>query len=180
MDEARRVSLAEVLTHHVEVLAAAGLVAAGPDQDGSVVLVALKHGFRAVEDDILPLLVVIRQRLLDDVALAVAHPGAVRLEVRLIDDVKTVAVAELVDVARVRVMRAAQRIDVVLLHDDDVLLDLRRICRAAAVAVKLVAVRALEDDALAVELHEPIVHAELAEADVLRDDLEQMARFILD
>lgn len=103
-----------------------------------------------------------------------------RLEVRLIDDVEAVAVAEFVDVARVRVMRAAQRIDVVLLHDDDILLDLRRICRAAAVAVKLVAVRALEDDALAVELHEPIVHAELAEADVLRDDLKQMALFILD
>ena len=180
VDEARRVCMTEVLAHHVEVLAAAGLVAAGPDQDGCMILVALEHGFRAVEDDILPLLMVIRQRILDDILLAVAHPAAMRLEVRLVDDVEAVAVAELVDVARVRIVRAAQCIDVVLLHHDDVLLDFRRICRAAAVTVELVAVRALEDDALAVELHDRAVHAEFTEADVLRDDLEQMALRILD
>ena len=180
MDEARRVCLTEVLAHHVKVLAAAGLVAAGPDQDGRMILVALEHGFRAVEDDILPLLMVIRQRILDDVLLAVAHPAAVRLKVRLVDDVEAVAVAEFVDIARVRIMRAAQCIDIVLLHHDDILLNLRRICRTAAVAVELVAVRALEDDALAVELHDRAVHAEFTEADVLRDDFEQMALCILD
>ena len=107
---------------------------------------------------------------------AIFLPAAMRLHVRLVDDIEAINVGEVVDAALVRVMRRAQRIDVVALHRDDVFLDLARVDGAAAVAVELVAVDALEDDALAIDLHDAAVHPELAETNVLRDDLDELAR----
>ena len=77
-------------------------------------------------------------------------------------------------------MRRAQRVDVIALHRDDVLLDFFRVDGAAAIAIELMTVHALEDDALAVDLHQAIFHFEFAEADVLRDDLDERARRIAD
>ena len=48
MHEAARVGLAEELAHLEDILAAARLIAARPDDDGRVVLVALEHGVCAV------------------------------------------------------------------------------------------------------------------------------------
>ena len=52
--------------------------------------------------------------------LPIAH--SVRLDVRLVDDVQPVLVAELVPVRVIDIMRAAHEVDVVLFHQADVLL----------------------------------------------------------
>ena len=109
---------------------------------------------------------------------AVLLPGTVRLKIRLIDDVESVAIRELVETAAVRVVRRAHRVDVLPLHLDDVALDGRRVDGAPAVAVELMTVHTLEHDALAVELHESVLEAELAEPDLLRHYLQHAARRI--
>ena len=48
MHEAGRVGLAEILAHGENILAAAGLIAAGPDDDGRMVLVAFEHGLGSI------------------------------------------------------------------------------------------------------------------------------------
>ena len=180
MHEAARIDAAEELAHLVDDLAAARLVAARPDDDGRMVLVALEHGIRAVDERGLPFVVIVRH---DEVGWhmdAVLLPAAVRLHVRLVNDIESIDVSELIDAALVRVVRRAQRIDVIALHRDDVLLDLFRVDGTAAIAIELMTVHALEDDALAVDLHQAIFHFEFAEADVLRDDLDERARRIAD
>jgi len=95
-----------------EVLPVASLVAKAPDDDGRMVAVSAHHPF----DTVCYLLVV--QRVLSYCAFPVAE--SVSLVVRLVDDVETIFITQLVPVRVVRVVASAHRVDVQLLHYPDV------------------------------------------------------------
>ena len=102
--ESRGVSTAEVRAHLVDIAPAAGLVAARPDQDARMVLVALVHRLCTVEHGGQPLLMIARQTVRILFTRAVPHPRAMRLEIRLVDHIETVKIRELIEAAAVRVM----------------------------------------------------------------------------
>lgn len=109
----RRVVGLEPLVAALEVGAHARLVAHRPDDDRGVVLVAARHALVALQ--VHPgILRLAGQRL-----LAVAH--AVRLDVRLVEHVDAVAVAEVVPDGVVGIVARTHGVDVELLHDADIL-----------------------------------------------------------
>ncbi len=95
-----------------EVLSVASLVAETPDDDGRVVAVPAHHPF----DTVRYLLVV--QRILCDCAFSVTE--SVSLVVRLIDDIESILVTQLVPVRVVRIVAGAHRVDVQFFHYPDV------------------------------------------------------------
>ena len=88
MNEARVIQLAELLAHLEDDVAAEGFVAAAPDEDAGVVLVALVGGIDAIQQDRQPIHALARQRVFDRLSAARHHvPNAVRLHVVFVDDV---------------------------------------------------------------------------------------------
>ena len=137
-----------------------------------MVLVALDHADGAVHVGVGPV------RVLGQGLLAVAH--AVALDVGLVDQVEAVAVAQVIPGRLVRIMAGAHGVDVVLLHHQDVLDHALDRDRLAAVGIDLVAVDALEEDALAVDEQVAVPDLDLAEADVDRDDLQDRSARVLE
>ena len=83
-------------------------------------------------------------------------PGAVAFQVSFINDVKAVLVTEPVKEGLVRVVRAADSIDVASLHGLDVPDHILFRDSPAQLTVKFVPVDPLEDDPLAVKVHNPV------------------------
>lgn len=92
MHQARRVFPTIILAQFVEVFAAPAFVAARPEQDARVILVTLQHRPAARQHCLLPLRAVVRHH-------PVVHrlPRAVRLNVRFVDDVQPIFVAQAVN-----------------------------------------------------------------------------------
>ena len=173
MHQAGGVGLAEVLGQVVEVAAAPALVAAGPHEDAGVVLVPLQHGTAAVDGHFMPFGLVAGH---DPVMHG--RPGAVGLDIGFVDDVQAVLVAQAVELRRVGVVAGTHGVDVHGLHVADVAQHQLAGHHAAAVAVKLMAVHAVEDDALAVQAHDLVDHLELAEAHHRAADLGHAAHIV--
>jgi hypothetical protein len=142
----------------------AGLVAERPHDDGGVVLVPLRHPHDPLEHGGRP------PRVLGE-----APQVGVRLDVGLVDHVHAEAVAHVVEVVVVRVVRRAHGVQVVLLHQHDVRLDRRRRDRLPPPGVVVVAVDALDQDGPPVDeqLVAPDLHA--TEADPQRHDVDHGA-----
>ena len=174
MHEASRVVVVEELRHGENILACVALIAAGPDQDGGVVLVAFKHAAGAVHDAVLPL------------GQAAGHvparlhraellPAAMAFEVRLVDHVDAVPVTQVVPQALVGVVAGAHGVDVVLFEHGHGGVHIIGADGAAPVGVPLVAVDAVEHDTFPVQAHDAVYHLKAAEADVVGHDLLQNA-----
>ena len=157
VQRARGIALAHPVGRRVVVGAVAALVAERPQDHRRVVLVALDHVLHALEE-----------------RGGVARVGAqvvvvrVRLDVRLVDHVQAVAVAEVEPVRVVGVVRAAHGVDVEALHEPDVGLHQLARDRAAAAVVVVVAVDAADPQRPAVEQQLPPAHLDGAEADRAR------------
>ena len=104
VDEACGVDAAKVFAHLVDVTPAAGLVAARPDEDARVVLVPLVHRLCTVKHSGQPLCTIAGHGMLVLRTCSVLHPRAVRLEIRLIDHVESVDIAQLIETAAIRIM----------------------------------------------------------------------------
>ena len=76
-------------------------------------------------------------------------------------------------------MGTAQGIDILPLHRDNILLKIRRIHGPPAIAIEFMPVHALEHNALAIDFHDIAIELELPEADMIRNYLLQIVRFIL-
>ena len=174
MHEASRVVVVEELRHGENILARVALIAAGPDQDGGVVLVAFKHAAGAVHDAVLPL------------GQAAGHvparlhraellPAAVAFKVRLVDHVDAVPVTQVVPQALVGVVAGAHGVDVVLFEHGHGGVHVVGADGAAPVGVPLVAVDAVEHDTFPVQAHDAVYHLKAAEADVVGHNLLQNA-----
>ena len=121
-----------------------------------MVLVALDHPDGSVENRGNPRLV-FRQRVF-------FVPHAVRLVVRLVDDVEAEDIAHVVERDAVRVMAGADRVDIRLFHQAQVADDIVLAHRVAGERVVLMAVGPLDQGALAVDLEQAVFHLGAAEA----------------
>jgi hypothetical protein len=163
------------------VLADTRLVAQRPDDDGRVVLVPLDEALRAVDKVLGPVVRV------GGVLAPVAETKAVGLEsvfvvgleaylkVALVDYPETVLVAEIKKVGVRGIVASPDGVDIVLLHEEDILEHRLVIQSTAKFGVELVAVDSLEEDSLAVDL-DNAVECDGAEADTKRHALTADAR----
>ena len=101
-------------------------------------------------------------------------------EVGFVDQVDAVLVAQFVPAFLVRVVRGADGVDVVALAEDHVIDHVLLGDGAAAFGVELVAVGALEHDALAVDGQDAVLDAEAAETDLLGRAFDDVARLVDD
>ena len=122
---------------------------------------------------------VIGQRVFIPRQHPVLLPGAMRFEIGFVNHIQAISVAEFINIAAVRIMRAAQGVDILPLHRDDVLLKIRRIHGPPALPVKLVTVHALEHNALTVNFHQAVFELELTETHVIGNNLLQIVGFII-
>ncbi|GJC92965.1 hypothetical protein ColKHC_01791 [Colletotrichum higginsianum] len=185
VDGAARVEVAGVLVHGLVVVAVKGLVAERPHDDARVVLVPLHQLHHAVEVGLAPLgalagvlagqreghglALLVVGRLVDVLRTRDGVVEAVALEVGLVHDPQAELVGELKEARVGRIVRAPQRVDVVVLHDEQVALGVLEGHGAAELGVVLVSVDAPDADGHAVDRDEAVLELHLAEADVLVD-----------
>src|SRR5699024_8271247 len=154
-----RVPLADPAFDGDEAAATLALVGQGPDDHRRVVLVPFHHPGGAVQQGRFPGGVVHR------VALPAGVDEPVRLQVALVHDPQAELVAQPEEL-RVRwVVRRAYRVDVVLLHQQDVLAHRLRAERSTVVRVVLVPVHPTQVDTPAIHPQHTVGHADGAEAD---------------
>ena len=176
MDKPPGIELTEAVAHGADDAAAEGFVAAGPDQHAGVVLIPLIDALHPVQQQRqkLPMLLgdgIVRPCLPAEKGL----PAAMGLHVGLVHNIEAVTIAQLIQRRLVGIMRSADRVDVVPLHGDDVPLQLLPVRHAAGRGTEIVAIDALEDDALPVQAHEPVLQLKAPEAHPLADDLGRRA-----
>ena len=156
VDRPRRVALAGHCRHPFVIAPEIGLVPERPADDARMVLVALDHPHHPVDVGRLPGRVVAevwrRAHLLQPVAL----------QVRLVEDVEPVLVTEVVEPWVVRVVGRPDGVDVVALHQLDVLAHHGHGDGAAPVGVEVVAVDptdgygfAVDEELTALDRHVP-------------------------
>ena len=173
--KAAGVGAAEVFAHLPQGLAAVALVAARPDEDGRVVFVPFQHRFGAGKHIFPPLRARTGQRPLVRAVRAQLLPCAVGLQIRLPDDVQAIFIAELQKIRVVRVVAGAHGVHVVGLQVFHVPQHLFPADRAPGAAAPLVAVDALEHDALAVQKHLAVFQFKFSQTDFQASTLHESA-----
>ena len=173
--KASGVGAAEVFAHLPQGLAAVALVAARPDEDGRVVFVPFQHRFGASKHIFPPLRAGTGQRPFVRAVRTQLLPCAVGLQIRLPDDVQAVFIAELQKIRVIRVVAGAHGVDVVGLEVLYIPQHLFPADRAPGAAAPLVAVDALEHDALAVQKHLAVFQLKFAQTDFQAGALHESA-----
>ena len=146
------------------VLAAAGFIAERPADDARMGTVAQHHPLRAGDDRGFP------ARIAADVGVVV-----VRLEVRFIQHIKAVFVAEIVPAVIIRIVAGAHRVEIEPLHHADILHHRFERQRLAGARIVLVAVHAADDHPLAVDPQVAPDHFHPAEAHLRPAAVQQFA-----
>ena len=131
----------------------ARLVAQRPDDDGGVVLVPLHHALAALHESQPPLGV-----------LAELVPNPVGLDVGLVHDVEADLVTQVQPARVVGIVRGAHGVEVVLLHQANILQHRLDGHGLAPIGVVVVAVHALYDDRHAIDAYLAIRQLDLAKA----------------
>ena len=135
-----------------------------------MIFVPLKHGPGPVQHALPPLRAAPRH-VPGGVRLSQLLPGTVALQIRLVDHVDTVLVAEVVPGGLIGVVTGSDSVDVVSLEGAD---SGGHVCQAdgpARLRVPLVAVDSVENNALPVQEHQAALQLEAPEAGVVGDDL---------
>ena len=156
---ARSVELAHLVVHRLNVRAYPTLVAQAPEDDAGVVEVTLHQRLGTVDMGLLPCRIL--AHLMIGIAIAVA------LLVGLVHDVDAPAVAELVEVFAVGIVRGAQEVDVGLLHQPEVQLVGGIVHPAACRRVMVVTVHAAQLHVPAVDLEDLADHLYLLDAQMV-------------
>jgi len=164
---ARGIALLQPAVGGAEVVTKPGLVAQRPADDAGVVFVALEHADGAVEMRGAP-----RRFRREGLVLVVAN--AVALDVGLADHVEAVLVAERIPLGGVGIVAGADGVDVVLLHQADVLHHALARHDLAQIGVPLVAVDAADEHTPAVDTEMAVADFDGAEADFRWDDFAHL------
>ena len=159
LDRTRGVERLDPVVAPFEVGAVAGFVARAPDDDRRVVEIPVYHALVPVEVSLGK--VGIPGQILRLVVVEVA----VRLDVGLVDDVESVAVAEIVPDGGVGVVTRADGIDVEAFHLADVADHLLAGHVITRVGLHFVPVDAFDEDRFAVDQQLPAADLDLAESD---------------
>ena len=152
VDQAAVVHTSEILCHGHHIGAAEGLVAAGPEEDGHMVLIPLKHGFRPVQHDLPPLRPASRHipAGLDGIGERVLLPGAVGLQIGFIHQVDALLVAQVVPLGSVGIVAGADGVDIIGKDGLHGRFHVRNIDGPALGGAPLMAVDAVDHEPLAV------------------------------
>ena len=157
VDKSLFIQPAELPCHLTEHFSAVGFVAAGPDQDGRMVFIPLIAGTHSVKHGVQPFHTVSRHYVFHG-CLPFQHriETAVGFQIVLRDQIQTVAVAQFIEQGTVGVMAGADRIDIVPLHGQDICQRVRIRDHPTALTAKLMAVDALKNDPLPVQIHDTV------------------------
>ena len=140
-----------------------------------MILLQLHHRPDPADHHWLPFRTVSRQRLLNaDLMPADAIPHSVRFHIVLGDHVDAEDIAEPVEHRGIRIVAGPDRIDMVLLHDDDCPENFIRIGLSACVTGEFVPVDTAKDNPFSIQAHQSVFHLKVSEADKLPDSLEQL------
>ncbi len=145
--------------HRGQAAARTALVAQRPDDHRGVVLVALDHAGRPVEQRRGPPLVV------DGVAPPLQVDEAMRLQVALVDHPEPELVAQVEEGGVRRIVAGPHGVDVVPLHQHQIAPHRLRVDRPARLRVELVPVHPAEEQPPAVDLDDPVLDRDRAETD---------------
>ena len=115
------------------------------------------------------------RRIVRDAAQIADVGKAVRFHVRFRHHEQAVDVAQLVEARIVRVVGGAYRVDVVLLHQDQVALDAIYPYGAALLVIVIVAVHAVQLQVAVVHVEHAVAHLDVAESDALRDHFQHLS-----
>ncbi|MNC03620.1 hypothetical protein D3C75_510330 [compost metagenome] len=156
LDRAARIGPFDPLVHGVVGRAIAGFVAQGPDDDAGVVEVPRHHAGDPLQEGVAP----------GGILRQPPHGGhAVGLQVRLVHHVEAEPVTQSIELGMVGVVGAAHRVEVVLLHQPQILLHGGRGHHMAQGGIVFVAIGAANEQRLAVDpqqaaldLHRPKTH----------------------
>ena len=160
LNGARRIEALEPLIGRLEVGAVPRFVAEGPDDNARMVAVAIRHALGAVHVRVEPL------GGIGERVFSVAH--AVRFDIRFIDDIEAVEVAEIVPARIVRIMAGANGVDVEGLHERDIFEHTFLGEGMAGETVMFMTVDALDEDGAVVDAELTVFDLDLAETDVER------------
>ena len=149
--EPRIIQFPEKLRHPEDCPAAEGLISAGPQQNGRMVLIPLIAGINTVEHHAFPVLMVPRKnkRFLCN-APKISIPCTMCLHVAFRDHINPVPVTQIINRNIIRVMTGPNGIDIVLFHRHDILFQLFVRNVAAGNGTELMTVDALEHNPLPV------------------------------
>ena len=152
VNQAVGIQLSELLGHLINHASTVRLIAAGPDQDRRMVLIALVTGIHAIEHSRFPLRIVSRHNRLRirDLTHRRCIPASMGLHIILRDHVESVDVAELIQSDIVRIMAGTDGIDIVPLHGHDVGERLLHAHHTSGQGTEFVAVDALKHNPLSV------------------------------
>ena len=174
MHKARRVDFMSTLTFRGEHVTVTGFVTERPENNRRMVFVALHHGIHAVHSRSAPIIAILRKIVV----------GTVAFDVRFVNHVNTILVAEIVHHRIVRIVRHTERVDVEALHEDNVFFHTIVSHSTAVIRIKFVTVHTMElhRHAVYVQTRSTIVFLDfnLAEANLVTFNLENLAVSILE
>ena len=159
---------AEVVRHCQNVLPGVGLVSAGPEQDGNMVFIPLKHGHCPVKHAVLPL----REASGNVPAwfnFPQLLPGTVAFQVRLIHHVDAALVAQMIPRCLIGVMAGADSIDMIAAEGLHGPLHILHADGTACAGIPFVTVDPVNHQPLTVEEHDPVLQFKPPETDVVGD-----------
>ena len=147
MHKASGVNLVGAFTFRGKHVTVTRFVTEGPENNGRMVLVALHHGIHAVHSGGAPVVAIFRKVVV----------GAMAFDVRFVNHVDTILVAQIIHHRVVRVMGHAERIDIETLHENHVFFHAVVSDCTAIIRIEFVAVNT-------VELHRHAVHEQTRSA----------------
>ena len=157
LHRAGRVVALQPVIHRFMVAAAAGFISQRPDNNRRVVAVALQHSADAGAEGREPGRIV---------GKTIHRHHAVGFNISFVNDVQAIAVAQPIPARSVWIVRAAHGVEVVLLHQQNVLHHVLFGHHLAALVVMLVAVDAADQQRFAVQQQQAVFDFNAAKADI--------------
>ena len=157
---------AEEIRHCQNILPGVGLVSAGPEQDGNMVFIPLKHGYCPVKHTVLPL----REtpgNIPAGFNFPQLLPGAVAFQICLVHHVDAVLVAQMIPGCLVGVMAGADGVDVIAPEGLHGPLHILPADGPACAGIPFVAVDPVNYQTLPIQEHDPVLQFKPPETDVI-------------
>src|SRR5207248_3580707 len=155
----------------LEVRAVAGLVTERPDDDAGMIFVALDHANGAVQVSVRPL------RSSGETSFSETH--AMAFDVGFVDEIKPIAITQIVPGRLIWIMRATHGIDIELLHTLDVGFHALKGDGLASIRIEFVAIDTFNEDAFAVEQEIAVSDRDFTKSNGHRNDFINFAGPIL-
>ncbi|MNE43569.1 hypothetical protein D3C80_1377530 [compost metagenome] len=165
--------------HGKEIIAPEGLVAQGPDDHGRMILVSLHHGIAAVDYVGTPFRSACGNVVLMQFLLSIL-PGTMCLQIRLVNHIEAVFIAQLIPNRLVRVMGSPYSIDVMGFHELNIADHIFFGQGAAGVAGEFMAVGAFQHNPFAVDFHQTVFDLKRAETNLAADSFLQLILIVHD